>query len=180
MRLFFNFFGFQVGWFACVYGAANTRPLLGPLVVLIIVTIHLAISKNTYKELILLTVVGLIGLFWDSLLMIFGLVTYPSGVIFSGLAPYWVVSMWVLYATTLNVCLHWLRKRYFLSIFLGALLGPLAYFIGEKLGGINILNHRYSLFFIGVGWAMILPMLNVVSKRLDGAIFAENSTFLND
>ncbi len=37
MRLLLNFAAFQIGWFACVLGAANGFPWLGPVVVAAVV-----------------------------------------------------------------------------------------------------------------------------------------------
>ena len=44
MRVIVNFVGFQIGWFACVLGAANSRPWVGPLVVLFLFLVHLALA----------------------------------------------------------------------------------------------------------------------------------------
>ena len=41
MQMFINFLLFQIAWFACVLGAANNLPWVGPLVVGLIVIYHL-------------------------------------------------------------------------------------------------------------------------------------------
>ena len=179
MRFYLNLIAFQIGWFACVFGAAHSIPVLGPMVVLVVIALHLFLSKRPYRELSLIGIAGLIGLSWDSFLVIAGLVAYPSGMIIDSLAPYWIIAMWMLFATTLNVCLRWLRKKYLLSLVLGAFLGPLTYYSGAKIGGISLLNQMDSLISIGLGWAVILPLLSELSRRLDGSGIPEGFNHLN-
>jgi hypothetical protein len=45
-----NFIGFQIGWFACVIGAAQGQVILAISVVALIVAYHLY-RNNTYAEL---------------------------------------------------------------------------------------------------------------------------------
>ena len=52
---------------------------------------------------------GAIGAAFDSVLAATGLLVYSSGVLFAGTAPYWIVAMWALFATTLNVSMGWMR-----------------------------------------------------------------------
>ncbi|NND61542.1 MAG: DUF2878 domain-containing protein, partial [Gammaproteobacteria bacterium] len=106
-----NIIGLKLGWLACVLGGANGKPWLGPAVVALIVAVHLALSERAGREKRLLAMVAVIGLSWDSLLAATGLMVYPSGQIAPGLAPYWIVAMWVLFATGLNVALAWLKGR---------------------------------------------------------------------
>ena len=63
-----------------------------------------------------------------------GWLEYPSGILLSNTAPHWIVAMWVLFASTLNVSLRWLRGRWALATLLGAVAGPLAYYGGAGLG----------------------------------------------
>ena len=48
-------------------------------------------------------------------------------------------------------------------------MGPLTYYSGAKIGGISLLNQMDSLISIGLGWAVILPLLSELSRRLDGS-----------
>jgi len=168
MRYFANLLLFQIGWFACVLGAVNRIFLLGPIVVLVVISVHLFWSNRPSKELVLIGLTALLGAGWDSLLVLVGFVTYPSGTIINGLAPYWIIMLWMLFATTLNVSLPWLREKVLLSLLLGAFFGPLAYYVGVQLGGIVFLNLTASLLSIAVGWSVILPTLIALSVRFDG------------
>lgn len=97
-----------------------------------------------------------------------GWIEYPSGNIAAGFAPYWIVAMWMLFATTLNVSLRWLRNRTALAVVLGAIAGPLSFYGGAQLGGVVFLDQRAGLIALSVGWAVMMPTLIILAARLDG------------
>jgi Protein of unknown function (DUF2878) len=76
--------------------------------------------------------------------------------------------MWVLFASTLNVSLRWLRGRWTLAALLGAMAGPLAYYGGAKLGGVVISEPVLAFTALAIGWAAFVPLLIRLSTRLDG------------
>ena len=168
MRILVNFLLFQCAWFACVLGGAHALPWLGPLVVLGVVIFHLANATNARGEAILLIVAGLIGSVFDSALLSTGWLAYPSGQWLEWMAPYWIVAMWIAFATTLNVSLTWLRGRMPMAVAFGAVGGPLAYYAGEKLGGVVFVEPGLVLSALAVGWGLITPLLVVVATRLAG------------
>ncbi|MGB5202220.1 MAG: DUF2878 domain-containing protein, partial [Sedimenticolaceae bacterium] len=86
----------------------------------------------------------------------------------AALAPYWIVAMWMGFATTLNVSLGWLKGRYWLAALFGAVGGPLAYLAGAKLGGITLISSEAALTALALGWATIMPLLMYLAARLDG------------
>jgi hypothetical protein len=165
-----NFVLFQIGWFACVWSAAHSTPLLGAAAVILISSYHLALTEQPRQEIILLVAAALIGLVWESLLVWHGVLVFNSGMIVAGMAPYWIVAMWVLFATTLNLSLRWLKDRLLLSILFGALGGPLAYFAGARLGAVTMPDQWLSLAIIGIGWAVLTPVLIILARRFDGFV----------
>lgn len=167
-RVFINLAASEAGWFACVSGAANGMPWLGPLVVLGLILFHLRLSKRPGPEIRLILSVVLIGLVADSLLVATGLVSYPTGTWLEGFAPYWILAMWALFATTLNVTFKWLRGRYVLAAVLGAIGGPLAYLAGKELGAITFDEQTLALCALAVIWAVAMPLLMKLSVRMDG------------
>ena len=167
-RLVINFLLFQAGWFACVIGAAKGLPLLGPATVAVAVMIHLFLAHQPQSESLLLVFAALLGAVFDSLLAQSGNLNYVNGMLWPGTAPYWIVSMWVLFATTLNVSMKWLRGRYGVAALLGLIGGPLSYLGGAELGGLMFVDLTASLIMLAVGWALIMPALVWVAKQLDG------------
>ena len=168
MGLLINFGMFKVGWLSSVIGGAEQLPWLGPLAMLLIVAIHLYRASEPERELLLVLSCGFIGAIFDSILVSMEWVTYPSGFFAESFAPYWIISMWMLFATTLNVSLRWMRGRYLLAVVMGAIAGPLAYLGGEKLGGIVFLNKSAGLVALSVGWAVMMPLLVRLAERFDG------------
>ena len=164
-----NLLAFQIGWFACVWGGANQLPALGAVVVAIIVAIHLTYTAHRPgPELTLILIAAAIGVLWDSALVALGWLSYPSGTLIANTAPYWIVAMWMSFATTLNVSMGWLKKRYLLAFIFGGIGGPLAYYAGFKLGGVQFDSMLAGLGAQAVGWAVMMPLLTVLAERLNG------------
>lgn len=168
MNLIINIIGFQFGWFAAVLGGANQLAWLGTAAALIIVAIHLFRSPGPGKEARLIMVAALIGLAWESALVSLDIMSYPSGTLVPGLAPHWIVAMWMLFATTLNVSFRWLRHRARLSAVLGAAFGPLAFYAGHRLGGVEFSQTALAMVVLATGWALFMPLLLWLGQYLDG------------
>lgn len=168
MGLILNFAAFQAGWFASVLGGANQLPWLGPVALLIVAATHLSMVSRPGIEFALVIFCGAIGAVFDSTLVAAGWVSYPSGMFADGFAPYWIITMWMLFATTLNVSLRWLHGRPLLAGALGLVAGPLSYVAGAKLGGITLLDQVAAMTALGIGWGAMMPMLMLLAGRLDG------------
>ena len=163
-----NIILFQVGWFACVLGGAGDRPWLGAGIALAIVAWHVGRARRPRDEAILAVISAAIGAAADSALVFAGWVVYASGTIVAGTAPVWLVVMWMLFATTLNVSLRWLRGRTLAAIALGAIGGPLAYWAGARLGAMEFVAPVAATTALAAGWAALTPLLVWLARRFDG------------
>jgi len=163
----FNVVLFQLGWFACVLGAANDLPALGPIVVLGVVAWHLLSSKQPGAEFALVVAAVVIGALFETLLVWGGWTRFENGVPAAGLPALWMIAMWPLFATTLNVSLRWMRGRPVLAALFGLIGGPLAYFGGAQLGALELATLSVALTVIGLGWALLTPALLLLASRLD-------------
>lgn len=168
MAIFINFAAFQFGWFSAVIGAANQLPWVGPLVIAAVLALHFYMADRPLQEVSLVLACAVIGTWFDSMLVAFGWVAYPSGQWHAMIAPYWIISMWMLFATTLNISMTWLRGRPWLAAVAGAVAGPLTYMAGTRLGAIELLNQEAALAALGIGWAIMLPALVALGTRFDG------------
>jgi hypothetical protein len=166
--VFANFALFQLGWFACVIGAAQGYPWVGTAAVAGIVLWHLWTVPRPAEEINLLAQVVLIGAVWDSLLVMLGWISYPSGTLLSGTAPHWIVALWALFATSLNVSMRWLKGRPGLAAILGALCGPLSYWAAVRLGAVELVWPASAVVAMSLGWSVIMPTLMLLSQRYDG------------
>lgn len=163
-----NFILFQIGWFACVIGAAKQLPWLGVIVVAAIVAWHLSLSKQAKPELILLALALVIGGIYDQLMLSSGLISYQAHGWIASLVPAWILALWAVFVTVLNVSLRWMRSKWLVAILFGAIGGPLAYMGAEKLGAVSLNNLPASYIALAVGWAILTPLLLVLSEKFDG------------
>jgi len=168
VNLLLNVVAFQAGWFTTVLGAANDLPWLGLVVVLAVAALHLRSSRRPSVEARLLVAAMALGVLADSLLLATGWIAYPNGHWAPGLAPYWIVTLWALFATTLNVSLRWLRGRYLLAALFGAVGGPLSYLAGARLGAMNFIETLPAVAALAIAWAVLMPLLMGLAARLDG------------
>lgn len=163
-----NYALFQAGWLACVIGAARGWPMIGLLSVAPIVAMHLRLARQPWREAALLGLCALIGGAYDSLLLATGWIEYPNGQWIPGLAPYWIVALWILFGTTLSLSLQWLRGRVLLAALLGAIGAPLSYLGGAELGAMTLSQPAAAMMALAAGWAILMPALASLSARLDG------------
>ncbi len=168
MRVLWNVFAFQAGWFACVLGAANESPWLGVIAVVVLVVLHALLAQKPFDELRLIGSAALIGFVWETFLVNTGWLVYSSETPVAGLAPVWIVALWANFATTLNLSLHWLKGRWVLAAILGAVGGPLSYFAGATLGGAVFTHPSAAALSLAVGWAILMPMLVIIATRYNG------------
>lgn len=168
MRKPINFLIYQTGWLVCVLGAAQGWPWAGTAFALLALTWHLRQANDARAELSLVAIATLVGALWDSTLAASGLVSFANGVLIEGTAAHWMVALWVLFATTLNVSLAWLKQHLLGAALLGALGGPLAYLAGARLGALSLPDTNLALPLLAIGWALITPLLCLLARRLNG------------
>jgi Protein of unknown function (DUF2878) len=167
-KIIINFVLFQIGWFACVLGAARQLPWLGVFVVLAIVAWHLLQARQPKSELVLLLIALLIGGLFDQMLLSLNLVSYQAHGWGISLVPAWILALWAVFVTVLNVSLRWMRGRWLIAVLFGAIGGPLAYMGAEKLGAVALNALPTSYIALSVGWAILTPLLLMISEEFDG------------
>ena len=168
MTLIVNVLLFQAGWFACVLGAAGGMPALGLYAAVIVIGWHLFRARHPGPEATLVAVAIAAGLVFETALLHTRSLTFESGVWIAGVAPLWMVALWAMFATTLNVSLRWMRSRPWLAAIFGGVGGPLAYYGGAQLGALEFLLAGPAIAFIACGWALITPLLLRAAQRMDG------------
>ena len=166
LRLVANFVAFQAGWFACVLGAGRGAPLLGPAVCVVLLLAMLWAAPRRGAFLALLAAGGLIGGAWDTLLSALGLFHFGTAQ-HAPLLPLWMLALWVIFASTCSESLRWLQGRMLLAAVLAAVAAPLSYLAGQRLGALAMPRPALALAAQAVGWALILPLLLHLARRLD-------------
>ena len=159
---------YQIAWIACILGGGNDKPWLGVLVVSAVVAYHLLSAARPALEVRLIAAAALVGAVWDSLLVSAGWMVYPSGTLVNNTAPYWIVALWIVFATTFNVSMSWFKSRLVAASVFGAVGGPLAYLAGERLGGVIMPEPTVSLTALALGWALWMPLMMLLARRWNG------------
>jgi len=162
-----SFLAFQGGWFACVLGAARGRSDLGVVVVLLVCGVQLALSAARREDLALASGALALGLIWDTAMLRFGVVDYASPGPVQGWAPSWILALWILFATLLRGPLRWLHGRTSLAALLGGVGGPLSYLSAVRLGAGSFKNIEVAMLVLGLGWAVMTPLLAELARRLE-------------
>ena len=158
----------QVGWFACVLGAARALPSVGVAFVAAVFVWHLARAPRAASELKLIASVTFIGAAWETALVIAGVLAYPNELPGVQHAPYWIIALWALFAVQLNVAYGWLKQRLVLAALFGAIAGPLSFRAGAALHAVRIDNVWRTMPVLAIGWACLLPVAVLLSRRWNG------------
>lgn len=163
-----NIICFQLGWFSCVLGAANHHAWFGVVAAICLIAWQLSNSKDQMGEVYLVLLTMLIGIFFDFVPMNLGWISFePIAFWPSQLPPPWMILLWGMFATTLNVSLNWLKSKPLISIGLGTLAGPLAYWGGSRLGAFKIVDFNAAMIYLSIGWAVVVPALFKISCLID-------------
>ena len=169
MKAVINFVIFQLGWFICVASVARQLEWLALFSILVAIATHLLIVKQPVTELQLILVAGILGLAVDSTLISLGVFNPENIIGIDGLAPLWLVSLWMLFSITINHSMRWLQGRYVIAAILGFIFAPVAYLAGQKLGALTFPSDNQqliSLLIIGSCWLVVTPFLLLSSQYI--------------
>lgn len=156
-KLLLNALLFQAGWFACVFSTQQPWLLGVPVVVLLA---HFLWVADWRAEGRLVASVLLAGSTLDSLLLQFGVFDFGDDPT-RRLVPLWLALLWALLATTLNHCLAWTARPWWLGSLLGAVAGPLSYWAGASIAGVGLpLGSTPTLLLLAGLWALVMPVLH--------------------
>ena len=168
MRKVINVVLFQAAWFAAVLGAARGMLWLGPLSMIPVLAVHLALQEYRRGEVKLLLATGLIGFLIDTTFVAGGVFTPLQHLFPRPFSPPWMVCLWLNFAATLNVSMAWLRGRYILAAAFGAVGGPWAYYSGAKLGATEGLPTTTGMLLLAIGWGIMTPLLVWLARAFSG------------
>ena len=157
-----------MSWWACVMGVVKyNQPYFGPFVMSLFIFFHLLMIKNKKKEILFLSIAGIIGFFVDSFKAFSGFITY-NGVFSDNLAPLWIIAMWIGFAATINHSGSWIKKRYLIAILLGAIFGPLNYLVGDNMDALSInMNFSQNILVLSFVWGVSVPFLYYLAEKIN-------------
>lgn len=96
-----------------------------------------------------------------------GATRYAAGAEVAGGPPLFMIGLWMAFATLPNVSLSWLKQRPAVAVLFGAIAAAPSYYAGAKIGALTMGEPIWqSLVLIGAAWAMALPALLYLARRI--------------
>ncbi len=169
-RKIWNFVLFQIGWFACILGAAHQQLGLAIAISLLCIAIYLWLHQNARSEHELLLKVFIYGLIADTILVQLGWIRFKSDFPFAAISPVWMWALWLIFATTLKESMGWLQGKNALAAALGAVAGPMCYEAGVRLGAASWPNPEvqvFALIYLAIVWAIAMPVFLYFAKKIN-------------
>ena len=163
---FWNLISVNIGWLACITGAARGYHWLGMVVVPILFVIHItAIQRRKIGKIFIVALATTaIGFLFDTTLIIVGAVEPNRWLMPAPLTTVWDLMIWANFSLTLDASLRFLQKRPLVAAFLGAICAPGTYYAGDRLGALNFSEPIFSgLLWIGVLWFFAMPGLSLIA-----------------
>tara|TARA_B110000116_G_C16673058_1_gene507134 strand:+ start:462 stop:989 length:528 start_codon:yes stop_codon:yes gene_type:complete len=154
-NIIFNIVGFKITWISCVMGEVYFGSWLGLVIGLIYLFIYFFYEKNKFLSLKIVIFFSLIGYLFDSIMSYFGLYRIENSSYFLYL-PIWFLVLWPAFSTLFVNTFVFLQYKPMLSIIIGALLGPISYYVGVTLGLVNIENYYVTFLPISIFWALLM------------------------
>ena len=162
-----NIISANIGWLACVFGAASGHHWLGLLVVGILFMIHItAIERHRIRLIFSVALASvLIGFLTDTALILLGTVEPNRWFMPAPFTTLWDLVIWANFSLTLNLSLRFLQKRPFAAAVLGALCAPGTYYAAGRLGALYFSEPVFfNLVWVGVLWLLAMPCLSLTAR----------------
>jgi len=155
-KIFLTLTGYQLTWFACVFGENKfNEPLLGVYVGGIYLLIYFYFSKNKTKFIKISLSISIPGYIFDTLMVFFSIYKFNSSFIL-GTLPFWMIILWLSFSTLFDEILLFFKNYKILGIIISGSIAPITYYAGQPLGIINI-NNIILFFMLMVSfWSLLM------------------------
>lgn len=153
-----NVFSFELLWWASVASAQVNASIWVALCIVAFVLAHLHYVEG-WRQTGPLLLTALIGCAFDQFGYGLGLVSFNHHTQWLAVIPLWMICLWFAFACTLNVSMAWLSAKPIVACMLGAIFGPISYVIASRLGVVNFPHETFSLLWISLEWAILMPLL---------------------
>jgi hypothetical protein len=161
-----NLISVNIGWLACILGAARGYYWLGLVVVPFLFVIHITvIQRCKVLEIFIVAMASIaIGFFTDTILIIVGAVEPNRWIMPTPFTTVWDLMIWANFSLTLDASLRFLQKRPLIAALLGAIFAPGTYYAGYRLGALNFSEPVFSsLLWVGAVWLFAMPCLSLMA-----------------
>jgi hypothetical protein len=147
---------FLCGVATCLFSATFHSTWIAMLFIIPFTFVYLLFSKLSVVNVKLILCIIIIGYTVDSLLTLFGFMSFADHGFLLGQLPLWHFCCWILFAT-LFPTLFASVKNYRVMAIIGVIGGPLYYFSAHQLGTMNFhLPIVITMISFSVTWALLL------------------------
>jgi hypothetical protein len=144
---------FKLTWVSCVFGEIYINSWFGLIIGIFYLIFFLVFQNERLNSLKIILVFSFFGYLFDSILSISNLYKIQSEHEFLFL-PIWFLILWPCFSSLFVNVLIFLKGRVLLSIFLGAIAGPLSYYAGVALE-LVVISHFVVFFYISFFWSLL-------------------------
>lgn len=155
----------QAVWFTCVLGGT----LWGWASLLVFLGCYLWLFGLSSRDALCIGSIAIIGFAVDCAISFMELMIYPDKNVFSFIPlPGWMAALWIAFATLFQHGLQWLRHRPLLAAAIGSIAGPLTYYAGSLLQGVQLGMMPGSFFLCyGVLWSVMTPLFGSIAAATE-------------
>lgn len=159
---------FYACWGIILFYAVIQRPFVAIGVIPPFLVVHYFLTDNWPRDRILITSLVISGSIIDSLMMYFGVISFASpNVLLDWMCPIWISVLHLVFASSINLSMVWIGRKWWLASFFGATGAPFSYYMGAQVGAATLGFGLYSCFIIGIVWAFYLPLIYRYSKYIE-------------
>jgi hypothetical protein len=127
--------------------------------VVLAVIVWLTLPASLRYPALLLTVAGCA---LDALFALSGLIHFNSG----WLLPVWMMALWLMFASVWIRLIRATQLPLVLLVLLAAVGGPVAYFLGERLGAIMFLHPAFTVLgWMAAGWLLLMAAFHYLMRK---------------
>lgn len=157
--------GMQGAWFAAALTASSGWHPVGVLANLAVFIVHVVTSAHVRREILRGAVALALGLLVELVQQHAGGLRAQQA---TELPPLWLLSLWPVFASAMMTghSLAWLQRRKSLAAGIGAVVGPLSYWGGARLGALELDGLR-SVIAISICWGVAMPALALVAEKAE-------------
>ena len=151
---------FKVCWLGCIYFGNAAAMLIAPLTLFI----HMKIVPMTAKQWLFVLIIVVVGILFDSLLGAVGLLVFPKNAL---LPPFWLITIWIAFATLLLISLPRIIIMRELFVVLTGVGGMLSYFAGGTISAVQFgQESAIVLPMLFCGWALMGVLLHQIYLQM--------------
>lgn len=152
---------FQIAWLACALGAGHGSAVPGLLAGLTATALHVALDRERRASWLVPLAAAFIGAVCESIVVGLGWISYSVSTPAIGLAPVWIVALWLAFGTTIAVVRGLISPNALIkSALIGALITPWSYVLGQRMGALVLADPLWpGLLALAIMWGAALPLL---------------------